>query len=108
MRVHNHFGSGYPEIVYHRSLMIEFKRIGIVARSEVEAVVTYHDEIVGKRRIDIVVEDKVLVELKAITELDGESYNQVINCLKIFGFEVGLLLNFGKKSLQYKRFARSQ
>ena len=108
MRVHTYFGSGFPEIVYHKSLMIELKKIGIVARSEVEEVVIYYNEVVGKRRIDIIVEDKVLVELKAIAELDTDSHNQVMNCLKVFGFEVGLLLNFGKKSLQYKRFARSK
>ena len=62
---------------------------------------------VGKRRIDIIVEDKVLVELKAVTTLGDECYNQILNCLKIFGFEVGLLLNFGKTSLEFKRFARS-
>ncbi len=106
MKVHNYFGSGYSEIVYQRSLMIEFRLHEIAARNEVEEVVKYHGEIVGKRRIDIIVEDKVLVELKAISELDNECYNQVLNCLTVFQFDVGLLLNFGKSSLQYRRFAR--
>ena len=106
MKVHNYFGSGFPEIVYQRSLMIELRSSGIEARAEVEEVVKYHNEIVGKRRIDIIVEEKVLVELKAISELDNESYNQILNCLTVFQFDVGLLLNFGKNSLQYRRFAR--
>ena len=61
----------------------------------------------GKRRIDLIVEEKVIVELKAVTELDNTCHNQMINYLKIFQIEVGLLLNFGKTSLQYKRFANS-
>ena len=108
MRVHNYFGPGYQEIIYHRSLMLEFKKDGINARSEVEEVVTYYNEVVGKRRIDIVVEDKILIELKAISEIDSDCDNQILNCLKVFGFEVGLLFNFGKKRLQYKRFVRSK
>jgi GxxExxY protein len=107
MKVHSYFGSGFPEVVYHRSLMIELKRLDISAKSEVEEVVKYYNEVVGKRRIDLIVEEKVLLELKAVVELDNECYNQVLNCLNVFGFEVGLLLNFGKGSLQYKRFARS-
>ena len=106
MKVHRYFGSGFPEIIYHKSLLIELRKIGVNAKSEVEEAVIYEEEIVGKRRIDIIVEDKVLVELKALAVLDDECYNQVLNCLKVFRFEVGLLLNFGKASLEFKRFAR--
>lgn len=107
MKVHNYFGSGFPEMVYQRSLMIELAKNGIDAVSEVEAVVKYYDTIVGKRRTDIIVEGKVLIEIKAIMQIDNECYNQVLNCLNVFGFEVGLLLNFGRKRLEYRRFVNS-
>jgi len=108
MTVHHYFGPGFPEIVYQRSLMIELGKAGINARSEIEQPVFYYDEMVGKRRIDIIADDKVLVELKAVTELDNESINQVLNCLNVFKYEVGLLLNFGRGSLQYRRFVRTK
>jgi GxxExxY protein len=107
MKVHSYFGSGFPEVVYQRSLMIELERNGISATAQVEKVVTYYDAVVGKRRVDIIVEDRVLLELKAVVDLDEQCYNQVLNCLKVFRYEVGLLFNFGRGSLQYKRFARS-
>jgi GxxExxY protein len=63
---------------------------------------------VGSRRLDLFVEDKVLVELKAIREIDKYEFNQIINYLKVFKLEVGLLLNFGKASLEIKRFVNSK
>lgn len=107
MKVHRYFGAGFPEIVYKRAMMIELAKCNLFAQSEVSEVVKYFDEIIGKRRVDIIVENKVLIELKAVAEMDSGCHNQVINCLKIFNYEVGLLLNFGKKSLEYKRFART-
>ena len=105
MKVHQYFGSGFPEVVYQRSLMIELAKAGIDVRPEVEETVFYYNDVVGKRRIDLIVDNKVLVEVKAITELDKEAYNQVLNCLNVFKYEVGLLLNFGKGSLEFRRFA---
>jgi len=105
--VHNFLGPGFPEIVYERCLIIEMKRLGLNCISQVERKIFFHDILVGKRRIDILVEQKVLLELKAISEVDNSCYNKIINYLKVFGFEVGLLLNFGKSSLQFKRFAYS-
>jgi GxxExxY protein len=107
MKVHRYFGAGFPEVVYQRAMMIELANANINARSEVEGIVKYYDEIVGKRRIDIIVEDKVLIELKAVIELDNGCYNQVVNCLKVFNYEVGLLLNFGRQSLEFRRFVKN-
>lgn len=107
MKVHQYFGPGYPEVIYQRAMMIELSKVNINASAEVEEPVKYHNEVIGKRRIDIIVENKVLIELKALTVMDNECYNQVLNCLQVFKYEVGLLINFGKKSLEYKRFARS-
>lgn len=70
--------------------------------------VFYFETKVGSRRLDLIVEEKVLVELKAIKELDNYEYSQVINYLHVFKIEVGLLLNFGRQSLEYKRFVNSK
>jgi GxxExxY protein len=84
------------------------ERLGLKCRAEVEKDIYYEENFIGKRRLDLIVEDKVLVELKAISELDKSSYNKIINYLRIFKVEVGLLLNFGTESLQYKRFINTK
>ena len=84
--------------------MIELRNAGYSFQSEVERIVMYYDEQVGRRRVDLIVEEKILIEFKAITELEPVTTNQVINCMKVFDMEVCLLLNFGKPSLEYKRF----
>ena len=108
MRVHSAIGPGFPEIIYQRSLIIELKSIGLHCVSEIEKDIFYTGIKVGSRRLDLFVEDKVLVELKAISEIDNGCYNQIINYLKVFQLEVGLLLNFGKPSLEFKRFVNSK
>lgn len=108
MKVHSYFSSGFPEIVYKRSLVIELEKAGLQYASEVEKDINYWGVHIGKRRLDLIVEDTISVELKAVSEVGKKDYNQIINYLKIFGFEVGLLLNFGAESLQYKRFIRTK
>ena len=107
MKVHSYLGMGFPEKVYHRSLIIEMRDSGLSFEVEVERPVYFKDQIVGKRRLDLIVGDKVLIELKAVSELDKNCYNQVLNYLKIFGLEVGLLINFGRESLEFKRLIYS-
>lgn len=104
MKVHSWFGTGFPEVIYQRSLLIELEKAGLKCRSEVEREVFYEDIFVGKRRLDIIVEENILLELKAIAELDNSCFNKIINYLRVFRLEVGLLLNFGTPSLQFKRF----
>ena len=104
MKVHRHFGSGFSETVYKRSLMIELGKVGLQFDSEVEKDIYYSGQLIGKRRLDLIVENKILIELKAIKELDKSCYNQIINYLKVFDLEVGLLLNFGEDRLMFKRF----
>jgi GxxExxY protein len=104
MKVHSYFGMGFPEIIYQRALVIELVNAGLVYGVEIEKDIYYYESFLGKRRLDIVVENKVLLELKAVSELDEACYNKIINYLKVFDLEVGLLLNFGAKSLQFKRF----
>ena len=105
MKVHRVIGPGFPEIIYLRCLVIELRKRGLVCETEVSKDIFYEGENVGSRRLDLIVDGLVIVELKAIFELENLYFNQVTNYLKIFRIEVGLLINFGSKSLQYKRFA---
>jgi GxxExxY protein len=104
MKVHGYFGNGFPEIIYQRALVIELNKLGLACGVEIEKDIYYFEDFIGKRRLDVIVENKVLLELKAVYELDDACYSKIINYLKVFHLEVGLLLNFGGKSLQYKRF----
>ncbi len=108
MKVHRIIGPGFPEIIYMRCLFIELKNSGLDYEAEVEKDIYYEGIKVGSRRLDLLVNSKVIVELKAVTEVEPLFYNQIINYLKIFNLEVGLLINFGNTSLQYKRFANSR
>ncbi len=107
-KVHSAIGPGFPEVIYQRALVIELKDMALTCESEISKDVYYHEYKVGSRRLDLFVEDKVLVELKAIREVDKYEFNQIINYLKVFKLEVGLLLNFGKASLEIKRFVNSK
>lgn len=104
MKVHRYFGSGFPEVVYKRALIIELRKINISCLEEVVRDIIYDDKVIHKRRLDLLVEDVVLVELKALKEVDNSEMNQVLNYLKVFKIEVGLLLNFGASSLFFKRY----
>ena len=90
-----------------KGLLIELEKTVLALKSEVGKDIHYECQLVGKRRLDVSIDDKVLIELKAISELDRNCYNQIINYLNIFGLEVGLLLNFGADSLQFKRFVNT-
>lgn len=108
MKVHRKIGMGFPEIIYQRSLVIELKKAGIFCEKEVEKDIFYEGIKVGSRRLDLIIEKLVIVELKAITEVEPICHNQILNYLKVFNIEVGLLLNFGNTSLQYKRFVNTR
>lgn len=101
------FWPGFPEIVYKRALMIELKKIDLSFNEEVERDILYENILVYKRRLDLIVENIVLLELKALKETDNGDFNQIINYLRVFNMEVGLLLNFGTPSLQFKRFVNT-
>ena len=105
MKVHRVIGRGFPEIIYLRCLVIELKKRGLICETEVPKDIFYEGKNVGSRRLDMMVNGLVIVELKAIFELENLYFNQVTNYLKVLKIEVGLLINFGSKSLQYKRFA---
>lgn len=107
MKVHSFLGNGFPEVIYQRSLAIEFDKSGIGFKRELEQNIYYDNVKVGKRIVDFLIEDKVLVELKALGEISENHYSQILNYLKAYKLEIGLLINFGAKSLQFKRFLNS-
>ena len=96
-KVYNTLGYGFLEKIYENSMMIEFRKAGIPAESQAPIKVTYEGEIVGEHAADIIVDNKVIVELKASKILAEEHHAQLLNYLKATDIEVGLLLNFGPK-----------
>ena len=103
MKVHRELGSGFQEYIYQRALELELKKALIKFIREYEMSIYYQGEIIGKRIVDFFVDEKIMVELKAITDLDDVHLAQALNYLEASGHEVGLLINFGAKSLQFKR-----
>lgn len=101
--VSNELGSGFLESVYQSALMIALKQKGLSVQSQSPLSVCFRGEQVGQFFADILVENKVIIELKAVSALTGEHQAQVLNYLKGTGKEVGLLINFGKPKMEYKR-----
>ncbi|MCO6496935.1 MAG: GxxExxY protein [Chitinophagaceae bacterium] len=103
--VHKFLGNGFQEVIYQRALAWEMRQVGLDFAREIEQHIYYKElpEPIGTRRADFVVESKVLVELKAVSKLDDVHLAQALNYLKAYRLEVGLLINFGSKSLEFKR-----
>lgn len=108
--VHKFFGNGFQEVIYQRALAYEFKRAGLTFEREIDQQIFYRDleKPIGTRRADFVVDGKVLVEIKAVSGLEDVHMAQALNYLKAYKLEVGLLINFGTKSLEFKRLILSQ
>jgi GxxExxY protein len=108
--VHKFLGNGFQEVIYQRALAIELERCWLSYQREIEQDIYYRDvpEPIGRRRADFVVENKVLIELKAVSELNEAHLAQALNYLKAYRLEVGLLINFGSKSLEFKRVVFTQ
>ncbi|WP_424337407.1 GxxExxY protein [Hydrogenispora ethanolica] len=106
MRVHSKLGNGFTEAVYQRCMVIEFRKAGLAFEKEREQTIYYDDVEVGTRRVDFLVEGKVLVELKAIARLEEVHLAQALNYLEAFKLGTGLLINFGAKSLEFKRLIK--
>ena len=103
MEVHHVLGNGFQEVIYQRALEIEMTAQGLDFTREHEMKIYYKGVDIGSRRVDFFVEEKVMVEIKALIQLEDVHLAQAINYLEAYGLEVGLLLNFGTRSLQYKR-----
>ncbi|MFH0795129.1 MAG: GxxExxY protein [bacterium] len=99
-------GAGFLEGVYEKALRLVLREKGLSVKAQVPLSVNFRGQIVGEYFADLVVDDKVIVELKAVKALSPEHQAQVINYLKATGYEVGLLVNFGSPRIEYKRMVR--
>jgi GxxExxY protein len=104
--VHNNLGCGFLERVYSNALLFELRNMNLSCEHEVPFKVRYREIVVGDYCADLIVERRVLVELKACAGLDSVHEAQILNYLKASNIQVGLLMNFGKPKLQYRRFVR--
>jgi GxxExxY protein len=103
MKVHNNLGNGFQEVIYQRALAIEFRLAGLNFEREKEMPIFYYDELIGTRRVDFFVDERVMVELKALEKIEDVHKTQAINYLEAYHIADGLLINFGALSLQFKR-----
>ena len=108
MKVHSTLGNGFQEVIYQRALAIEMAKRTLSFQRELEMQIFYDGQEIGTRRVDFLVENKVMVELKAVTALEDVHLAQAINYLEAYSLEVGLLINFGAKSLEYHRVINSK
>ena len=103
MRVHSHLGNGFQELIYQRALEIELKETGLHFAREFSMPIYYKGINIGERRVDFFVEEKIMVEIKAIIQLEKVHLAQAKNYLEAYNMQVGLLINFGSISLEFKR-----
>jgi len=103
LKVHKNLGPGFLEAIYHSALLVQLRADGIKTDTQKEIHVTYADVDVGTHRLDLVVDDRIVVELKAVREFDNSHMAQVLSYLKASGQKTGLLLNFGRPTLKVKR-----
>jgi GxxExxY protein len=103
MKVHSTLGNGFQEVIYQRALEIEFPYHNLAFEREKEMSIFYRGQEIGTRRVDFFVEKIIMVELKAVIQLEDVHLAQAMNYLEAYKMEIGLLINFGAKSLQFKR-----
>lgn len=103
MKVHRTLGNGFQEVIYQRALAIEFEKQGLSFQREMEMTIFYEGIDIGTRRVDFFVEDLIMVELKALINLEDAHLAQAMNYCQAYKLPTGLLINFGAKSLEFKR-----
>jgi GxxExxY protein len=103
MTVHRFLGNGFQEVIYQRALEIEMQLQGLHFLREMEMPIFYREQQIGKRRIDFFVENLIMVELKAVIKMEDVHLAQAMNYLEAYKMEIGLLINFGARSLEFKR-----
>lgn len=108
MEVHKQLGNGFQEVIYQRALEIEMSMATITLSREFEMPIYYRNVQIGTRRVDFLVNGIISVELKAITKLEDIHLAQAINYLEAYNLEVGLLINFGERSLNFKRLSNKK
>jgi GxxExxY protein len=108
MAVHKTLGNGFQEVIYQRALAIEMALSGIEFSREFEMPIFYREQRIGTRRVDFLVHQVISVELKAMTKLEDVHFAQAINYLEAYNLEIGLLINFGETSLNFKRLTNKK
>ena len=108
MKVHGTLGNGFQEVIYQRALQIEMNDAGLQFEREFNMPVYYKGRNIGERRVDFFVEKNIMVEIKAIVQLENVHLAQAKNYLEAFNMQVGLLINFGSASLQFKRMINNR
>ncbi|MBD3377451.1 GxxExxY protein [candidate division KSB1 bacterium] len=103
MKVHSTLGNGFQEVIYQRALAIEMQNQGLSYQREMEMTIFYEGIDIGTRRVDFFVEDTIMVELKALINLQDVHLAQAMNYCQAYNLPIGLLINFGAKSLEFKR-----
>lgn len=103
MKVHSTLGNGFQEVIYQRALAIEMEKQGLAFQREQEMKIYYEGIEIGTRRVDFFVEGEIMVELKALIKLEDVHLAQAMNYCQAYNLPIGLLINFGAKSLEFKR-----
>lgn len=103
MKVHSTLGNGFQEVIYQRALALEMRKAGLDFSRELEMSIFYDGEEIGTRRVDFLVENEVMVELKALVAIEDVHLAQGLNYLVAYKIDKGLLVNFGARSLEVKR-----
>ncbi len=108
MEVHNTLGNGFQEVIYQRCLALEMEGCGFEFAREQEIPVFYKGAQVGTRRVDFLVNQSIMIELKAVSQIEDVHLSQCLNYLTAFDLEIGLLINFGARKLKFRRLARKK
>ena len=104
--VHSRLGNGFQEVIYQRALKMEFENMGIDYEKEKEIAIYYNNLKIGGRRVDFLVDKDIMIELKAVTKLEDVHFAQAINYIEAYKVMICLLINFGSKSLEVRRFIK--
>jgi len=105
-KVHRFLGNGFQEVIYQRALEIEFEKEKLKFAREQEMDIFYEEKLIGNRRVDFLVDTDIMVKLKALAKLEDVNTAQPINYIEAYKVKVGLLINFGAKSLEVKRYVK--
>lgn len=108
MNLHKTLDNGFQEVIYQRALEIEMQLAGLSFDREFEMPIIYREQYIGTRRVDFLVEEVIPVELKAVILIEDVHYAQATNYLEAYNLEVGLLINFGETSLNFKRLTNKK
>lgn len=108
MKVHSELGNGFQEVIYQRALEIEMPYEQLSFKREMEMPIFYRRERIGTRRVDFFVEELIMVELKALIMLEDVHLAQAMNYLEAYNMEIGLLINFGARSLEFHRLTNKK